>query len=102
MMLRCTSLVPPAIVSVRLKRKPRLHARPSSSAIAPSDPTSVESDLLDVLVVHDTEHLAHRCLGAARVRAGERGERHAEAQASERVRGAHEPTDVVECERVAS
>jgi len=54
------------------------------------------------LVVQPTEKLADRRLRAARVRAGQRRERHPEPQTRQRVGRRHEATHVVEHDRVVS
>ena len=85
MMLRCTSLVPPAIVRLRLKRKPRLQACRLAVGDRAVRADQREPDLLHVLVVLHAEQLAHRRLRTARVGAGQRGEREPEAEHRERV-----------------
>ena len=100
MTLRWMSLVPPAIVRQRLKRNEPTHAAASPSSTAASAPISDHADLLHVLVVLHAEQLAHRGFGARRIGAGERLQRHAEAEHRERVARHDEITGGRERERV--
>ena len=74
MMLRCTSLVPPAIDSARLPRKPPIHAFASPSSTAAAGTEQFEAHLLHALFVLDADQLADAGLGPG-LCAGQRAQR---------------------------
>ncbi len=61
--LRCTSLVPPAMVRHRAERKPWLHRPASPSVVALAGTELHEPELLEALLVLGAEQLAHARLG---------------------------------------
>ena len=94
MTLRCTSLVPPAIVRQRLAKNAPTHVAASPSLAAPAAPSSAEADLLHTLIVLDAEQLADARLGTGSA-PRQRARRHAQAEHRERLRLGQQRPDLV-------